>query len=170
MEIFTTMITPFTKDGGVDYETAKKYVDFYFESGIDGIFAVCQSSEIFYLSLEERVKLNRLVYERAKELEKKSGKTFTVVSSGHVSDSIEDQARAQSLLCSGWIFDLYWEFHILCECLTGRGESAPMVRSKVAPCYLMRLVLDVNPLGARGWRPGTSGTCGLCPPCRDTVG
>ena len=93
MEIFTTMITPFTKVGEVDYETAKKYVDFYFESGIDGIFAVCQSSEIFYLSLEERVKLNRLVYERAKELEKDSGRTFTVVSSGHVADSIEDQAR-----------------------------------------------------------------------------
>ncbi len=33
MDIFTTMITPFTKDGEVDYETALKYVDWYFESG-----------------------------------------------------------------------------------------------------------------------------------------
>ena len=76
MEIFTTMITPFTKSGEVDYKTAEKYVDFYFESGIDGIFAVCQSSEIFYLSLEERVKLNRLVYQRAKQLEKESGRAL----------------------------------------------------------------------------------------------
>ena len=52
-----------------------------------------QSSEIFYLTLEERVKLNRLVYERAKELERASGRAFTVVSSGHVSDSIEDQIK-----------------------------------------------------------------------------
>ena len=42
MNIFTTMITPYKKDGSVDFETAEKYVDFYFESGIDGIFAVCQ--------------------------------------------------------------------------------------------------------------------------------
>jgi 4-hydroxy-tetrahydrodipicolinate synthase len=93
MEIFTTMITPYRKDGSVDMETALKYVDFYYESGIDGIFAVCQSSEIFYLTLEERVALNRAVYRRAKELEKTGDRPFTVVSSGHVSDSFEDQAK-----------------------------------------------------------------------------
>lgn len=93
MEMFTTMITPFSKDGGVDYETAERYVDWYFENGLSGIFAVCQSSEIFYLSLEERVLLNRTVYRRAKELEAKYARLFTVVSSGHVSDSLEDQIR-----------------------------------------------------------------------------
>ncbi|MBQ9735848.1 MAG: dihydrodipicolinate synthase family protein [Clostridia bacterium] len=93
MQMLTTMITPFCTDGSVDYETALRYVDFYFDSGIDGIFSVCQSSEIFYLSLEERVKLNTLVYRRAKELEKKHGRPFTVVSSGHVSDSLEGQAE-----------------------------------------------------------------------------
>lgn len=91
MEAITTMITPYTKTGEVDYETARKYVDWYFENGLTGIFAICQSSEIFLLSLDERIKLNKVVYERAKELEKVSGKPFTVVSSGHVSDSIEDQ-------------------------------------------------------------------------------
>lgn len=93
MEMLTTMITPFTANGEIDYETALKYVDWYFENGLDGIFAVCQSSEIFFLSLEERVKLNKLVYERSKELERKSGRKFTVVSSGHVSYSIDEQIR-----------------------------------------------------------------------------
>lgn len=93
MEIFTTMITPYKNDGSIDIDTALKYVDFYFENGLDGIFAVCQSSEIFYLSLEERVTLNKAVYKHAKELEKKNGRKFTVVSSGHVSDSLEEQAR-----------------------------------------------------------------------------
>ena len=93
MEIFTTMITPYNSAGSVDYKTAEKYVDWYFENGLNGIFAVCQSSEIFYLSLEERVKLNRMVYTRAKELEKQSCKKFTVVSSGHISDTIEAQAE-----------------------------------------------------------------------------
>ena len=93
MDMFTTMITPYKPDGTVDYDTACQYVDWYFENGLTGIFAVCQSSEIFFLSLEERVKLNRCVYERAKALEKESGRRFTVVSSGHISDSLEDQAK-----------------------------------------------------------------------------
>ncbi len=92
MEIITTMITPYHADGSVDYETAEKYVDWYYEQGLDGIFAVCQSSEIFFLSLEERVELNRRVYARAKELERKGGRPFAVVSSGHVSDTVEGQA------------------------------------------------------------------------------
>ena len=93
MEIMTTMITPYKADGSVDYELAEKYVEFYYNSGIDGIFSVCQSSEIFFLSLEERVLLNRRVYKRAKELEATGGRKFTVVSSGHISSSIEDEAR-----------------------------------------------------------------------------
>jgi len=56
MEIFPTMITPYKKDRTIDYDTAVKYVDWYFENGMTGIFSVCQSSEIFFLSLEEKVK------------------------------------------------------------------------------------------------------------------
>ena len=93
MEIFTTMITPYKNDGGIDYETAEKYVDWYFENGLDGIFAVCQSSEIFYLSLKEKEELNARVYKRAKELEKRYNKKFTVVSSGHTSYTMQDQAK-----------------------------------------------------------------------------
>ena len=89
MEILTTMITPYKTDGSIDFATAEKYVDWYYKNGLDGIFAVCQSSEIFYLSLEERVELNRRVYKRAKELDK----NFLVVSSGHVSDTLEEQAK-----------------------------------------------------------------------------
>ena len=93
MDIFTTMITPYKPDGSVDMEMALRYVDWYYEAGLDGIFAVCQSSEIFYLSLEERKALNRAVYARAKELERTGNRPFTVVASGHVSDSLEDQVR-----------------------------------------------------------------------------
>ena len=92
-EIFPTMITPYKNDGSIDYDTVIKYVDWYFSKGCTGIFAVCQSSEIFFLSLEERIKINALVYKRAKELEKNSGRRFTVVSSGHVSDDLDSQAE-----------------------------------------------------------------------------
>lgn len=93
MESFTTMITPYKKDGSIDYETAEKYVEMYYNAGLTGIFAICQSSEIFYLSQEERVKLNGVVYKKAKELEKIGKRKFTVVSSGHISDSPEKQAE-----------------------------------------------------------------------------
>jgi len=89
MTILTTMITPYRADGSVDYDTACRYVDWYYQNGLDGIFAVCQSSEIFYLSLEERVALNKRVYERAKSLDP----NFLVLSSGHVSDTLEAQAQ-----------------------------------------------------------------------------
>jgi 4-hydroxy-tetrahydrodipicolinate synthase len=93
MDIFTTMITPYTAAGDVDYDTALKYVDWYFENGLTGIFAVCQSSEIFYLSLEERVELNKRIYAHAKKLERVHGRPFTVVSSGHIGETIEEQIR-----------------------------------------------------------------------------
>ena len=106
MEAFVTMITPYTKDGEIDYATAEKYVDWYFETGLDGIFAVCQSSEIFWLSLEERVKLNSVVYNRAKALEKEHGRKFSVVSSGHISDSLEDQAKELTAIWESGIDNL----------------------------------------------------------------
>lgn len=90
---YPTMITPYKKDGSVDFETAKRYVHFYHDAGCDGIFAICQSSEIFYLSLEERVKLNKTVFDTVLEIEKNGGRRMTVVSSGHISDSLEDQAK-----------------------------------------------------------------------------
>jgi len=98
-EIFPTMITPYKADGSIDYETAERYVDWYFENGMTGIFAVCQSSEIFFLSLEEKAELNRRVYARAKALEKQSGRRFTVVSSGHTSDAFEDQVKELNAVC-----------------------------------------------------------------------
>src|SRR5690606_27269219 len=54
--------------------------------GCDGLFAVCQSSEMFYLTLEEKVELAECVVKAAKG-------RVPVIASGHTSDSIEDQIR-----------------------------------------------------------------------------
>ena len=80
------MLTPFTEDNKVDYEALGKLVDWYIEKGVAGLFADCQSSEMFFLSLEERVEIGRFVKERA------AGRV-PVVTSGHISDSLEDQAK-----------------------------------------------------------------------------
>lgn len=90
--IYPTMITPYKQNGEIDFAKAEDYVEWYFKKGCAGIFAVCQSSEIHYLSVDERVELNKVVFRKAKELEKKYGRKMTIVSSGHVADSIEEQA------------------------------------------------------------------------------
>ena len=83
---WVAMPTPFTEDNKVDYEALGKLVDWYIEKGVAGLFADCQSSEMFFLSLEERVEIGRFVKERA------AGRV-PVVTSGHISDSLEDQAK-----------------------------------------------------------------------------
>lgn len=99
-QAFVTMITPYKEDGSVDLETVKRYVRFYFDAGLDGIFAVCQSSEIFYLSVEERAAIARTVWETVGDLERESGRRMTVVSSGHVADGIDAQASELNAVAS----------------------------------------------------------------------
>lgn len=93
--VYPTMITPYKKSGEIDYETVEKLVEWYWKEGCDGIFAACQSSEIMFLTLDERVKLTRTVIAKAKELASKdnSRKPMQIVASGHISDAFEDQVK-----------------------------------------------------------------------------
>lgn len=81
--IYPTMITPY-KDRKIDYEGVNNLVNWYYENGCNGIFAVCQSSEMWYLGLRDRVEL-------AKAVLKASDGRLDIVASGHVSNSIEEQ-------------------------------------------------------------------------------
>lgn len=83
--VYPVMLTPFTDKNEVDYESLGKLVEWYITSGAAGLFADCQSSEMFFLSLEERVEIARFVKEKA------AGRV-PVVASGHISDTIEEQA------------------------------------------------------------------------------
>lgn len=82
--VWPVMLTPFTNEREVDYLALEKLVDWYIANGVKGLFAVCQSSEMFYLTLEERLEVARCVVKAA------AGRV-PVIASGHVSDSMEDQ-------------------------------------------------------------------------------
>lgn len=82
--VWPVMLTPFTEENQVDYAALKSLIDWYRKEGVSGLFAVCQSSEMFFLSLEERVKIARFVKENAGDL--------PVIASGHIGDSLEEQA------------------------------------------------------------------------------
>ena len=83
--VYPTMITPYTKDGEIDYAAVRRLTEWYIEKGCTGIFAVCQSSEMAFLSLAERVKLAATVTETA------NGRV-SVVASGHCAETLSGQA------------------------------------------------------------------------------
>ena len=93
--VWPTMITPFTDADALDFGALERLVAWYLERGVDGLFAVCQSSEMFYLSLDERIDLARAVVKLA------DGRV-PVIASGHVSDSLAAQAdEVQRIAATG---------------------------------------------------------------------
>ena len=79
-----TMITPFTEDNKVDYKAVKAVTNWYIDKGCDGIFAVCQSSEMFFLSEEEKISIAKAVLDTA-------GSRVKVIASGHTADDLSKQ-------------------------------------------------------------------------------
>ena len=91
------MLTPFTEDNKIDYDGLKELVDWYIKNGVSGMFAVCQSSEMFYLSLEERVKY------AAKTVEFAAGRVpvFVHVGAWNLKDTIELAQHAEKIGADG---------------------------------------------------------------------
>ncbi len=87
--VYPTMITPFTSKNQVDYDAVEKITQWYADNGCEGVFAVCQSSEMFYLNLQEKIDIASRVIKVAKS----QTNPMSVVCSGHTSDSIEAQAE-----------------------------------------------------------------------------
>ncbi|MBE5041025.1 dihydrodipicolinate synthase family protein [Ructibacterium gallinarum] len=87
--IYPTMITPFGYRREIDYDAVVQMVKWYNAKRCNGIFAVCQSSEMFHLSLVERIRLAAEVVTAAKNI----GSNMSIVASGHVSASLEAQVE-----------------------------------------------------------------------------
>lgn len=93
--VWPTMVTPFTETNEIDYAAVEKLLAFYHRSGAAGVFAVCQSSEMFRLTLEEKKQLIRFIVEHIPG-------DMQVVVSGHTADDLEAQIReAEEMMCAG---------------------------------------------------------------------
>ena len=99
--VYPTMVTPYTADNKVDYNAVEQIINWYVERGVDGIFAICQSSEIFFLSFEERYELLKFIIEH-------TPKNISIVASGHTADDIPTQLdeakRFIDLGIDGYVF------------------------------------------------------------------
>ncbi len=82
--VYPTMLTPFNEDLTIDFPSLERLIDWYSRKGIDGLFAVCQSSAMFELSRKERKDLCQKTVEF-------TASRYPVMASGHVSDTIDDQ-------------------------------------------------------------------------------
>lgn len=89
--VWPTMITPYTDENTIDHRALTALVEWYIRNRVDGIFAVCQSSEMFFLSLRERIDLARSVVKLA------DGR-IPVIASGHVADALDDQVEEAKMM------------------------------------------------------------------------
>ncbi len=81
---YPTMITPFNSNNKIDYSAVERLVEWYISKGSHGIFAVCQSSEMFFLTEQEKIDLARAVLDFA------DGR-IRIIASGHTADNIDEQ-------------------------------------------------------------------------------
>ncbi len=79
--IYSLMLTPYFEDRTIDYATYEKYTEWQVEQGVDHLFAVCGSSEMTQLTLEERLKLATLTA-------KHKGNT-TIVATANIEETLE---------------------------------------------------------------------------------
>lgn len=91
--IYPTMIVAYKESGEIDYEAMGELIEWYIKEGVHGIFALCQSTEIVYLSIEERLKLGKFV------MEKVDGRV-PVVMSGMTADTLEGQIEEAKLIAA----------------------------------------------------------------------
>lgn len=84
--IWPVMITPWTDDNKPDFKAIENLTNWYIEKGCNGIFAVCQSSEMLYLTEQEKLDIAKCVAETV------DGR-IQVVASGHTADDKLTQFR-----------------------------------------------------------------------------
>ncbi|MDR2686373.1 MAG: dihydrodipicolinate synthase family protein [Oscillospiraceae bacterium] len=84
--VYPTMVTPFAEDLQVDRGALPPLLRWYEERGVTGVFAICQSSEIFHLSFEERLQILR-------EIMRARSPGTVVLASGHTAYDPATQIR-----------------------------------------------------------------------------
>lgn len=75
--VWPVMLTPFTEKGEIDEEGLYALVEWYIEKGVDGLFASCQSSEIFHMTFEERMRIAKITVDAARGRVPVIGSGFT---------------------------------------------------------------------------------------------
>src|SRR5476651_104061 len=84
--VWPVMLTPFNHQREIDWRSLEKLVEWYLAAGVHGLFAACQSSEMFFLSDAEARQLVAFIVERV------DGRV-PVVASGHTANALSQQTE-----------------------------------------------------------------------------
>jgi 4-hydroxy-tetrahydrodipicolinate synthase len=91
--VWPVMLTPFDHRREIDWTSLERLIDWYIAAGVHGLFAACQSSEIFFLSDAENAALTRFV------VDKVDGRV-PVVASGHTANAPSQQRDQLSAIAA----------------------------------------------------------------------
>ena len=80
------MLTPFTDNGSIDFDGLTRLTEMYLNAGVQGLFANCQSSEMYELSDEEKLQVVNHVMKIAEG-------SVPVVAVGNFGKTISEQAE-----------------------------------------------------------------------------
>ena len=86
------MLTPFRENKTIDFRALDLLTEFYIESGAQGLFANCLSSEMFELTPQERLAVIRAVVRRV-------GGKIPIVATGTFGGQVKDQAEFIKKIC-----------------------------------------------------------------------
>src|SRR5690606_3664686 len=114
------MLTPFKDNGAIDFDSLTALTEFYLAAGATGLFANCQSSEMFELTSDERLAITNHVV-------KVANGTVPVVAAGTFGRDIDEHVDFVKR-----IGDLGVEAVILITgLLAGEGESDEVLENHV---------------------------------------
>lgn len=89
--VWVTTITAFDGNGKLDFKANADITNWCIKKGADGLFAVCQSSEMRFLTLQEKIDLAKCVLDAA------AGRVPVVVS-GHTAENMNEQINELGLM------------------------------------------------------------------------
>ncbi|HPA46342.1 MAG TPA: dihydrodipicolinate synthase family protein [bacterium] len=85
--VWPVFLTPYLEDSTVDLAGVEALADFYLSAGVEGFFVSCLSSEVHFLTEEERLAINRRMVSHL------SGKV-PVVAGGNFGDTLSEQVES----------------------------------------------------------------------------
>lgn len=127
------MLTPFKENGAVDFEGLAALTEFYLNAGAKGLFANCQSSEMFELTPGERIQVITQVLKTA------NGRV-PVVAAGNFGEPGQQQADFIKAVYATGVQAVI----VLTSLLADKDESAVVLEQRITD--LLALTGDI-PLG-----------------------
>lgn len=82
--VWALMLTPFTEDDRIDFDAIEGMMNYYYEHGCTGVFAICGSNEMQWLNRQEKLDIAKAAADACKG-------RMEVVASGHTARNLDEQ-------------------------------------------------------------------------------